>query len=149
MNFLLTDQPTDACIAPVPRAMRAHNVEVNPEFMAAMEDDAQQPRPLCVFAQDESGGVVGGVLGDTQFKWCKIRIIAVEQRHRAAGVATELLRRAEAEAAARGCRYVYLDSMDYHAPSFYAARGYECAGTIEDWDSRGHTKFYFTKRIGA
>ena len=125
--------------------MRSHNIDVNPELMAAWDDPEQQPRLLHLFAFDKNDNVIGGLLGETQFAWCKVHIIAVDKGLRRTGIGGELLQRAEAEAVARGCKYVYLDSMEYHAPKFYYARGYECAGTISDWDSRGHTKYSFTK----
>jgi len=54
---------------------------------------------------------------------------------------------AEQEATARGCRYAYVDTMDYQAPTFYRKLGYQLAGQLDDWNSRGHAKCFFTKRL--
>jgi GNAT superfamily N-acetyltransferase len=73
--------------------------------------------------------------------------MAVVPAERGQGTGSRLLAAAEAEAVARGCRYVYVDTMDYQAPIFYSKRGYEAAGRLEDWDSHGHSKCFFVKRL--
>jgi hypothetical protein len=37
--------------------------------------------------------------------------------------------------------------MEYQAPRFYLAHGFGIVGQIPDWDSRGHTKLYLSKRL--
>ena len=59
----------------------------------------------------------------------KIRIMAVREDH-----------------CRRGCKYGFLDTMGYQSPEFYRQHGYQVVGAIPDWDSHGHTKFYFTKQ---
>ena len=49
------------------------------------------------------------------------------------------------QATARGCKYAYVDTMDYQAPDFYRAHGFAIVGEIPDWDSHGHKKFYLSK----
>ena len=127
--------------------MRSHNLEVNPDLMAAFDDPDNDPVPIHVIAIDSAQQVVGGLIGETQFAWLKIGILAVSKSHRRRGIGRELLQRAEDEARQRGCRHVFLDSMEYHSPDFYKACGYTDVCTIEDWDSRGHTKYFFTKNI--
>jgi len=90
---------------------------------------------------------VGGLMAETQFKWLKVLLMAVAEGHRGRGVGRGLLAIAEREASARGCEYAFLDTMEYQAPGFYQKLGYVVAGRLEDWDSHGHAKFFFTKRL--
>jgi GNAT superfamily N-acetyltransferase len=100
-----------------------------------------------VFARDQHGNVVGGLFAETQFSWLKISVMSVFVPFRSQGIGSELLRVAEGEAAHRGCRYAYVDTMEYQAPQFYRRQGYQAAGELKDWDSHGHTKYLFTKLL--
>jgi ribosomal protein S18 acetylase RimI-like enzyme len=66
---------------------------------------------------------------------------------RGRGIGSELLRVAEHEAVRRGCLYAYVDTMDYQSPDFYRGAGYTLVGQLDDWDSHGHAKLLFTKRL--
>jgi hypothetical protein len=37
--------------------------------------------------------------------------------------------------------------MEYQAPMFYQKLGYKLVGRLEDWDSQGHAKCFFTKSL--
>ena len=91
--------------------------------------------------------VVGGLFAETQLAWLRISIMAVDPAYRSQGIGSAPLAEAEREAVARGCRHAFVDTMEYQAPSFYRAHGFAVAGQIEDWDSRGHSKFYFSKQL--
>jgi ribosomal protein S18 acetylase RimI-like enzyme len=67
---------------------------------------------------------------------------------RSRGIGAELLAEACRQAVALGCRYAYVDTMEYQAPRFYLAHGFEIVGRIPDWDSHGHAKLHLTKRLG-
>ena len=127
--------------------LRTFNQSANPEWWAARDEAANAPVPLIVICHDESGDVAGGLFGETQFAWLKLSIMAVRADLRGRGVGTELMRRAEAEAARRGCKYAFVDTMSYQAPGFYERLDYQATGRIEDWDSHGHAKLFFTKRL--
>jgi ribosomal protein S18 acetylase RimI-like enzyme len=73
----------------------------------------------------------------------------VAESARRDGIGRHLMELAEREAANRGCQYAYLDTMDYQAPEFYLKLGYQIAGRLDNWDSHGHTKFFFVKRLNA
>ena len=73
--------------------------------------------------------------------------MAVNPEWRSRGIGAALLGEAEQQAVARGCKYAYVDTMDYQAPRFYQTRGFGIVGQIPDWDSHGHAKLYFSKRL--
>ena len=140
------DDDSDPECDAVRRWLREHNHASNSAFMAERERPEHRPRPLVILAQGASG-VVGGLLAETEFAWLKISIMAVDPAWRSRGIGSALLIEAERQAAERGCRFAYVDTMDYQAPRFYPARGYETLCRITDWDSHGHAKLFFRKEL--
>jgi hypothetical protein len=49
----------------------------------------------------------------------------------------------------RGCRRLFLETLDYQAPEFYEARGYVRQCELVDWDSHGHSKYIYVKVLEA
>lgn len=126
--------------------LREHNWAENPAFMEQLQQPEHQARPLVLLATADAR-VVGGLFAETQLAWLRISIMAVSPDCRSQGIGAELLAQAERQAIARGCQYVYVDTMEYQAPRFYRAHGFDLVGQIPDWDSLGHTKLYFFKRL--
>src|SRR5581483_5695693 len=103
-------------------------------------------RRLDLFARDSDGRIVGGLLGYSEWNWLHIAVFWLEESLRHGGLGGELLRRAEAEARARGCDSVSLDTFDFQAPAFYPRFGYEQFATLDDYPA-GHTRHFFRKRL--
>jgi GNAT superfamily N-acetyltransferase len=133
--------------AAIERPFAEYNRRQNSAFWIARESPINAVRPLNVFARSSNGDAIGGLIGETQFAWLKIALMSVEPTMRMRGVGRRIIETAEAEAVRRGCRYVYVDTMDYQAPKFYERLGYQLVGRIDDWDSHGHSKLFFTKAI--
>lgn len=146
-RIVLTDDANAPYIDAVKDQMRRYNWEANPAFMAGLENTANEPKPLLVFALGADGHVLGGLIGETQFAWFTVHTLAVESESRLKGIGSRLLRAGEGEAINRGCRHVYLDAMEYHMPQFYEGHGYRRMGTLADWDSRGRSKYIYTKDL--
>ena len=127
--------------------LRDHNRAANPDFWAAQDRPELDARPLNVLATDAKGRVAGGLLSETRFNWLKIAVVSVRADARRAGVGSRLVVMAEDEARIRGCLYSYADTMDYQAPGFYERLRYDLAGRLDDWDSHGHAKLFFVKRL--
>lgn len=126
--------------------LREHNWTANPDFMNQLQQPEHQARALVLLARREAR-VVGGLLAETQMAWLRISIMAVSPECRSQGIGAALLAEAERLAVARGCRHVYVDTMEYQAPRFYLAHGFSIVGQIPDWDSRGHAKLYLSKDL--
>jgi GNAT superfamily N-acetyltransferase len=54
------------------------------------------------FARDESGEVIGGLVGGTYWRWLHIESLWVSEEHRRKGYASRLLDMTEAEGVRRG-----------------------------------------------
>ena len=102
--------------------------------------------PLNVVEYDESGAVIGGILGGTYWGWMHVDILWVDKKHRRKGIGSKLLETAEKEALCRGCHHVHLDTMSWQAPEFYKKHGYEVVGILPDIPS-GNQKYLLTKAL--
>jgi GNAT superfamily N-acetyltransferase len=138
-----------AAIEGVRAMLRLYNERANPTFWRKAADPAHAPQPLHLIAYDNNNSVAGGLLGETALAWLKINILAVREDLRRRGLGRLLVQQAEIEALRRGCCYAYLDTMEFQAPEFYRRLGYEKAGVLPDWDSHGHSKFFFIKRLSS
>ncbi len=103
-------------------------------------------RDLAAVARDQSGMVVGGLLGQTNAGWLFVAALWVAAPYRGRGVGTALLREAEREARARDCLGVYLDTYSFQARPFYERLGYTLFGTLPDCPP-GEAKYYLYKRL--
>ncbi|NNE00205.1 MAG: GNAT family N-acetyltransferase, partial [Pirellulaceae bacterium] len=109
----------------VKRFLRDYNQAANPLWWSAMDQSENDPRPLDVVIHDRDGEVIGGLLATTAMRWVRLNIMSVHEDHRGRGLGTAMLVCAETEAVRRGCRYAYVDTMDYQAPEFYRRNGYK------------------------
>ena len=89
-----------------------------------------------------TGGLYGWVWGST----CYVRYLFVAESLRKQGQGTRLMRAVEAEARARNCRQIVLETHSFQAPGFYRKQGYDIAATI-DCDPPGLTRYYMMKRL--
>lgn len=102
--------------------------------------------PLNIVARDADGRVVGGLLADVNLGWIFVSALWVEASARRAGIGSELMRLAEAEARMRGCVGIYLDTYSFQARPFYERLGYRLFGELEDCPPGG-AKHFLCKRF--
>ncbi|MEM0988386.1 MAG: GNAT family N-acetyltransferase [Pseudomonadota bacterium] len=74
--------------------------------------------------------LAGGLSGRTQYGWMEIRLLAVDPAFRGQGVGRALMRNAERHAQEAGCPGILVETMDFQAPSFYAALGFTEAARL-------------------
>ncbi len=101
-------------------------------------------RALTCFARLD-GTVIGGAVGRTWGECCELQQRWVDETRRGRGVGSEVMRRFEAAARERGCRFFYLDTFSFQAPAFYRSLGYETVLKIEGY-AEGVTKHTMAKR---
>jgi GNAT superfamily N-acetyltransferase len=99
---------------------------------------------LGIFARNEMSELVGGLLGETFWRWLHVNLLWVHEGHRCTGLGTQLMARAEEEAIRRGCCHAYLDTFDFQAPGFYRKLGYSEWGVLEDFPP-GHQRIFLKK----
>jgi GNAT superfamily N-acetyltransferase len=103
-------------------------------------------RPLAVVLSDDTGQPVGGLIGRTVYGWLFVELLFVPEALRRQGVGTELMRRAEEEALARGCHGAWLDTFQFQARGFYERLGYTCFGELADYP-RGFSRYFMRKAL--
>ena len=101
-------------------------------------------QPVDVFARDEAGKVVGGLVGWIKWRWLYVSKLWLPETLRGTGMGTKLMRAAEAHAWERDCLGVYLDTFEYQALPFYQKLGYELYGTLEGFPP-GYKQYYLRK----
>ena len=101
-------------------------------------------QPLTLLIQDPSNQTVAGIYGATYWDWFEIIALWVEPKRRKAGMASELLRRAESLAQGRGCGGAFVDTFSFQARGFYEKHGYEVFGTLPQFPGN-HQRFYLRK----
>lgn len=142
-RFDISNGPSEAHAKFVLEWLRTHNASSNPSFFASLRDESS---PLHVFAFEDQM-LVSGLLGSTRGAWLRIDVMATHPAHRGQGLGRSLISTAEREAAARGCRWIYADTMEHQGPDFYLKCGFTRAGHLPDWDSNGTAKILLIKQI--
>ena len=96
--------------------------------------------------RDDTGRVVGGLLGHTKWKWVYVSKLWVADAARGQGWGSKLMDRAEALGRERGCTDIYLDTFEFQARPFYEKLGYKLFGTLDGFPP-GYCQFFLTKKL--
>ncbi|WP_312444826.1 GNAT family N-acetyltransferase [Lacrimispora sp.] len=137
MNFKITDKIKKQDEELIYQGLLDYN-------LARIED--KNPRDLGVYLQDEAGKKVGGLIGNTHGNWLFVKYLWVREDLRGQNIGSELLKQAEETAKERGCRYAFLDTFSFQAPSFYEKHGYKNVFVLEEYPVTGK-RYYFTKTL--
>ena len=104
-------------------------------------------RRLSCFARRPGGEVIGGAVGRTWGPAAEIQQLWVSEAHRRRGVGAKLVRAFESRAVERGCRTLYLETLSFQAPRFYASLGYRVVFELRALP-HGVVKFTMLREIG-
>ena len=102
--------------------------------------------PVGFFLKNARGEWLGGLTGHVWGGWLHVNTVWVTESLRGQRHGSRLMDAAEAFAAEHGCLGVTLETHSFQAPGFYAKRGYEVFGTLEDYPP-GHSKLFLRKRL--
>lgn len=102
--------------------------------------------PLGFFLRNSRGEWLGGLTGYIWGGWLHVNLVWVSETLRGKGHGTRLMDAAEALALERGAFSVTLETHSFQAPDFYAKRGYQVFGRLEDYPP-GHAKLFLRKRL--
>ncbi|MEH3022499.1 MAG: GNAT family N-acetyltransferase [Pseudomonas oryzihabitans] len=137
LEFQLTDEAREDLRQVIAAPLRQYNeARVGPSGYRAL-----------VITLTRAGVPLGGLWGYTSYGWLFVQLLAVDEAARGAGAGRELLRRAEAEALARGCHGAWLDTHGFQALGFYERLGYERFGELPDYPP-GFARYFLRKALG-
>jgi GNAT superfamily N-acetyltransferase len=139
VNIVVEHEPAETVRAAVLDGLRSFNRQ---------RAEAPDFRPLTLAARDGDGALIGGLVGETGWRWLHVDLLWIAEGHRGRGIGSVLLAKAEEEARVRGCHHVYLDTFDFQARPFYERLGYSVFGVQEDYPP-GHRRFYLAKPLAS
>ena len=98
------------------------------------------------FIEDESGKVVGGILGEIKWGWMYVEGLWVDSTCRKGGWGSKLLIALEEFALSKGITNYRLETTSFQALGFYQKAGYSVFGELSDMPP-GHTSFFLKKQV--
>jgi GNAT superfamily N-acetyltransferase len=101
------------------------------QFNQQTVGDAQGVPFALTISAEGSDTVAGGLWGLSLWSSFYIGLVVTPEAARGTGLGTELMRQAEAEARARGCQHMWLDTYDFQARPFYEQLGFRVFGQID------------------
>jgi GNAT superfamily N-acetyltransferase len=102
--------------------------------------------PLALALRNDSGAIVGGLIGEMHWGWLRIDILAVEKGLRGQGWGGLLLAEAERMAVEAGCHHAWLDTFSFQARPFYEKAGYRVFGELADYPV-GQSRYFLAKTL--
>ncbi len=100
---------------------------------------------LALLARGPKGHLAGGLFAVTVRGWLIIEMLWIDRKYRRCGLGSEFMRRIEAMALKRGCRWSAVETGDGQAPDYYPKFGYRCIGRQRFY--RKLKGYYFTKHL--
>ena len=101
---------------------------------------------LDVLVRDDSGAIVGGILGHTSLRLFFLDLFYLPKELRRGGLGSRLIAQAEDEARRRGCSAAFVITVTFQAPAFYERHGYRRFGEIS-CPPDGATRIFLTKSL--
>src|SRR5690606_23412680 len=105
-------------------------------------------QPVNLVARAADGALLGGILAEVALGWLEIHVLWVEPAARRQGLGAVLVERCEWQAVELGAHSARLDTFDWQAEAFYAARGYRGFARLEDYPV-GHERVFMRKALAA
>ncbi|HML88764.1 MAG TPA: GNAT family N-acetyltransferase [Methylomusa anaerophila] len=105
--------------------------------------------PVQLALKDDDGNIVGGITATINYfrARCYIDMLWTDAKLRGQGFGTKLLQTMEQMAVAADCKIILVDTFSFQAPHFYAKRGYELYGKLDDFPGVGHSQYFYKKDL--
>lgn len=104
--------------------------------------EAAKSKSLSLYVEDDSGELLAGLVAETFGNWLEIEYLFVKEELRGQGIGSQLLQQAESEAKKRNCCYVFVNTYQFQAPTFYQKHGYKEVFTLKDYPCTGQRHYY-------
>ena len=104
--------------------------------------EAAESEPLNLYVEDDSGDLLAGLVAETFGNWLEIEYLFVKEDLRGQGIGSQLLQQAESEAKKKNCRFAFVNTYQFQAPSFYQKHGYKEVFTLKDYPYTGQRHYY-------
>ena len=101
-----------------------------------------ESEPLNLYVEDDKGEQMAGLVAETFGNWLEIEYLFVKEEFRGQGIGSQLLQQAESEAKKKNCRYAFVNTYQFQAPTFYQKQGYEEVFTLTDYPYTGQRHYY-------
>ena len=101
-----------------------------------------ESQPLNLYVEDDKGELMAGLVAETFGNWLEIEYLFVKEEFRGQGIGSQLLQQAESEAKKKNCRYAFVNTYQFQAPTFYQKQGYEEVFTLKDYPYTGQRHYY-------
>ena len=139
------DQEADR--AAIHAMIKAFNDATSEDFRLARTPEGA-PRPLDVILRRADGELVAGLTAQTIWGWLRVHDLWVAAPLRGQGYGSQLLRRAEEAARARGCTQAELKTFSFQARGFYERHGYRVIGQLDGYPP-GECFYWLRKDFAA
>jgi ribosomal protein S18 acetylase RimI-like enzyme len=99
------------------------------------------------FIKNDSGVIVGGILGEINWNWMHIQGLWIDESIRKSGWGKKLLTSMENYALSQNTSNIRLETTTFQALDFYIKAGYSVFGELPDMP-KGHTSYFLQKQLG-
>ena len=101
---------------------------------------------ISVFIKDDTGEIVGGILGEINWGWLHIQGLWIDESIRSGGWGTKLLSSMEDYALSKDIKNIRLETTTFQALDFYIKSGYCVFGELDNMP-QGHTSYFLQKQL--
>ena len=105
-----------------------------------------KPRPVVLALRDDGGEIAGGLVGNLNWEWLRIEILAVSEDLRGQGWGRRLMLETERLAVEGGCHHAWVDTFSFQSRPFYERLGYRVFGELPDFPT-GERRFFLFKDL--
>ncbi|WP_417347032.1 GNAT family N-acetyltransferase [Ferrimonas sp.] len=137
MKLEVIQSPTEELVESLRSRIRALNRANWPEV---------ERKPLAVALHDEQGELLAGASGSSFGHWLHLDWLWVDEALRGEGWGKQILEEFERQGKQRGCRWCFLDTLEFQARPFYEQHGYQAVWEQQQYPLTG-CRAYMTKTL--